>query len=117
MHHCLEDGYSYLLLAATSHMEDPTRCARRVLSLMSTDLDVFQISSTMEDLRVFSYVLISILYGISATTILMRVYVRGLTMRSFWWDDWLMTAMMVSLSGCEVGMSPAAPGPNTCAVF
>lgn len=71
---------------------------------MSTDLDVFQLSSTMEDLRVFSYVLISILYGISTTTILMRVYVRGLTMRSFWWDDWLMTAMMVSLSGCEVGM-------------
>lgn len=84
---------------------------------MSTDLDVFQMSSTMEDLRVFSYVLISILYGISTTTILMRVYVRGLTMRSFWWDDWLMTAMMVSFSGREVGMSLAAPGPNTCAVF
>lgn len=71
----------------------------------------------MEDLRVFSYVLISVLYGISTTTILMRVYVRGLTMRSFWWDDWLMTAMLVSFSGYEVGMSLEALGSNLCAVF
>ncbi|KAG6365789.1 hypothetical protein INS49_007400 [Diaporthe citri] len=48
----------------------------------------------MEDLRIFSYVLTSILFTISTTTILMRIYVRGLTMRSFWWDDWVMTAML-----------------------
>ena len=61
-----------------------------------TGLDVFQIGVMMEDLRVFSCVLISILYIFSTTTILMRIYVRGLTMRSFWWDDWVMTAMVVS---------------------
>lgn len=69
----------------------------------------------MEDLRVFSYVLISILYTISTTTILMRIYVRGLTMRSFWWDDWMMTAMMVSSNGC--GIVTTEIGSKTCAVL
>lgn len=117
MHHSLKVGYSYLSPAATSHIGDPTRYAGRVLWLTTTDLDVFHIDSIMEDLRGFSYVLISILYGLSTTTILMRIYVRGLTMRSFWWDDWLMTAMMVSCSGREIGMSLAAPDSNTLAVF
>ncbi|KAJ0106886.1 hypothetical protein J7T55_014962 [Diaporthe amygdali] len=48
----------------------------------------------MGDLRIFSYMLISIMYGISTTTILMRIYVRGLTIRSLWWDDWVMAAML-----------------------
>ncbi|KAI3401818.1 hypothetical protein diail_8196 [Diaporthe ilicicola] len=48
----------------------------------------------MEDLQNFSYVVISILYGLSTTTIVMRIYVRGLAMRIFWWDDWVMTAML-----------------------
>lgn len=71
----------------------------------------------MEDLRVFSYVLISILYTISTTTILMRIYVRGLTMRSFWWDDWVMTAMLVSSSGQEIAMLPTELSSNTYAVL
>lgn len=71
----------------------------------------------MEDLRVFSYVPISVLYATSTTTILMRIYVRGLTMRSFWWDDWVMTGILLSSNVCEIGMSSAASGSNTCAVL
>lgn len=52
----------------------------------------------MGDLHIFSYILISIMYGISTTTIMMRIYVRGLTIRSLWWDDWVMAAMLVSSS-------------------
>lgn len=67
----------------------------------------------MEDLQVLSFVLISILYGISTTTILMRIYVRGFTMRSFWWDDWLMTAMLVSSCECGTGMLTTIVDANT----
>lgn len=66
----------------------------------------------MEDLQVLAYVIISILYGISTITILMRIYVRGFTMRSFWWDDWLMTAMLVSMRECHTCMMPTTVVSN-----
>ncbi|KAF5021006.1 hypothetical protein F66182_6937 [Fusarium sp. NRRL 66182] len=48
----------------------------------------------MDDLRPLSYGVISPLFAIGTASILMRVYVRGVAMRAFYWDDWAMTAML-----------------------
>lgn len=49
----------------------------------------------MEDLRPLSYAVISILFVIASITIMMRIYVRGFTMRAFGYDDWAMASMLV----------------------
>lgn len=49
----------------------------------------------MEDLRPLSYGITTALFVIALITIPMRIWVRGFTMRSFGWDDWMMTSMLV----------------------
>lgn len=49
----------------------------------------------MEDLRPLCYGVISALFAIAMITILMRIWVRGFTMRCFGWDDWAMASQLV----------------------
>ncbi|QYT04923.1 hypothetical protein H0G86_011827 [Trichoderma simmonsii] len=50
----------------------------------------------MEDLRPLSYIIISLLYILAMITIVMRIWVRGYSMKSFGWDDWAMASLLVS---------------------
>lgn len=49
----------------------------------------------MEDLRPLSYIIISLLYILAMITIVMRIWVRGYSMKSFGWDDWAMASLLV----------------------
>lgn len=49
----------------------------------------------MDDLRPLSHAIISVLFVIALVTIPMRIWVRGIAMKSFGWDDWMMASMIV----------------------
>lgn len=52
----------------------------------------------MADLRLLSYIFISLLYVIAMVTIVMRIWVRGFSMKSFGWDDWAMSSLLVRVN-------------------
>lgn len=48
-------------------------------------------------MRPLAHTIISILFVVTYITIPMRIWVRGVSMKSFGWDDWVMTSMLVRI--------------------
>ncbi|CAG9957042.1 unnamed protein product [Clonostachys rosea f. rosea IK726] len=55
----------------------------------------------MNDMRPLAHTIISILFVVTYITIPMRIWVRGVSMKSFGWDDWVMTSMLILFPGQE----------------
>jgi len=49
----------------------------------------------MVDLQAACYGIVSTFFVASTITILLRIYSRGFVVKSFGWDDWCMTAILV----------------------
>ena len=48
-------------------------------------------------MRPLSYGVITALFAITMITIPIRIWVRGVTLQAFSWDDWMMASMLVRL--------------------
>jgi hypothetical protein len=51
----------------------------------------------MDDMRPHSYGVITALFAIAMVTMPMRIWVRGIALPAFGWDDWMMASMVVRL--------------------
>ena len=62
--------------------------------------------SSGHNLRVADYIVSNILFVIGTASILLRIYSRAVIVKKFGWDDWTMTAILVSSCNKRICESP-----------
>jgi hypothetical protein len=53
----------------------------------------------LDSLQPIGYAITTIFFMLSMTTILLRTYTRGFIVKSFGWDDWCMTIILLFNGG------------------
>ena len=53
----------------------------------------------LDSLQPIGYAITTIFFMLSTTTILLRTYTRGFIVKSFGWDDWCMTVILLFNGG------------------
>lgn len=49
----------------------------------------------LDSLQTLAFVVITVFFSLATFSILLRIYSRGVVLKSFGWDDWCMTSILV----------------------